>query len=329
MKKSETGGLRYTNGRIVKSGDFALLSDRGYDANSSYKFVYGHKPIYIKEVEYDSTGKKVKGIYISFEDGYPCYCRTNEFKAKGTETLHYFEHTQNNIQDYVQSYLKYLHELVAQDDMDAALALAKYYARTRRKFNNDEECLAMRQKAKQYFELASQSGHAIASYCLAIKYVELVSELEKNHVYLDSNKHLYQYYLMKSAEQGFSLSQHNVAFNYDYGRENFPQDYDKAVYWYNQAAKQSHARSINNLANKYEHGLGVDQNYQQAMDYYLQAAKQKIPEAIFSIGNMYLAGKGVDVSVIEAKAWFEKASRLHYKPALESLQAIEHNKYNT
>ena len=330
MNQSKAGNLLYTNGRIVQKGDFALISYRGLDAYSPLHFKYGFIPIQIADLEYDKTGKKIKRIPFISEQGEEMSYgyAIDAFKAKGTKTLHYIDHSTNNMQDYVVYYLAELEKwLENEGDMDAALALAMYYSNHEPKGRDEQYVLQIRKKARQYFELASQNGHAIASEYLAREhgYYILFQPRDRieNKVYLESEKNLFFDYLIKSGEQGFAQAQFQLGINYEYGREGFPQDYKKAVYWYHEAARQGYPRATNNLADKYEHGLGVAQDYKKAIELYSYAAQYRIPEAMFSLGNLYLQGKGVLCDVIQAQLYFEQSARLGYAPAKRSLKALD------
>ena len=64
----------------------------------------------------------------------------------------------------------------------------------------------------------------------------------------------------KSAEQGNSWGQYNLALMYDQG-QGVTQDYKQAVYWYTKAAEQGDAEAQYNLGLMYVKGEGVPQDY--------------------------------------------------------------------
>lgn len=54
--------------------------------------------------------------------------------------------------------------------------------------------------------------------------------------------------------------------------EGIPKDYEKAAYWFLQAALQGHAKAQTNLGSLYEHGFGLDRDYNRAYFWTLLAA---------------------------------------------------------
>ena len=70
-------------------------------------------------------------------------------------------------------------------------------------------------------------------------------------------------------------------------------DYEQCVYWYQKSADLGNPVAINNLADKYEHGLGVPLDLDMAIGLYQQVVGQVIA-ADLSLGRMYLEGRGVE-----------------------------------
>ena len=101
-----------------------------------------------------------------------------------------------------------------------------------------------------------------------------------------------------------------------------PQDYAKCVHWYSQAAEQGHGPSINNLADKYENGLGVPQDLAKAFELYSVAAEKNIIAAWYSLGCMYQDGRGVAQDKGKARAWLEKAAKYQFSDSVERLLAL-------
>ncbi|MCP5176172.1 MAG: sel1 repeat family protein [Moraxellaceae bacterium] len=83
------------------------------------------------------------------------------------------------------------------------------------------------------------------------------------------------------------------------------QNYEQAVYWYEQSSDSGNIVATNNLADKYEHGLGVEQDLDRAFALYSMAAGQVIA-ADLSLGRMYLEGRGVEKNLELAKSHLEK-----------------------
>ncbi|ECZ6999162.1 sel1 repeat family protein, partial [Salmonella enterica subsp. enterica serovar Enteritidis] len=71
-----------------------------------------------------------------------------------------------------------------------------------------------------------------------------------------------------------------------------PQDYTKAMYWYNQAAKQGYAPAQFNLGLFYENGWGGSRDLQLAKEFYRKAANQGFTNAQINLGILFMDGKG-------------------------------------
>ena len=78
--------------------------------------------------------------------------------------------------------------------------------------------------------------------------------------------------LMFSAQTGDAESQNAVGEMYYYGDE-IEQDFDQAVYWFKEAAKQKHAEAMYNLGVCFVNGEGVEKNKTTGMGFIRQAAK--------------------------------------------------------
>jgi len=78
------------------------------------------------------------------------------------------------------------------------------------------------------------------------------------------------------------------------------QYYEESVFWYQKSADLGNSIAINNLADKYEHGLGVEQDLHMAVELYMQVADQLVAAAL-SLGRMYLEGRGVEKDLQKSK----------------------------
>ena len=134
----------------------------------------------------------------------------------------------------------------------------------------------------------------------------------------------------KAEEQEDSRAKYRLAFQYQEAK-----DYEKAVIWYRTAielADASQSKSTDmfengsaamcNLADKYEHGLGVPQDFQLALDWYRKSASKGNCVAQYSLGNMYKDVLGVQPDTVEAFGWFQKSARQGYADAESSLAEL-------
>lgn len=79
------------------------------------------------------------------------------------------------------------------------------------------------------------------------------------------------------------------------------QDYEQAVFWYQKSSDLGNIIATNNLADKYEHGLGVPLDLDMAIGLYQEAAGRVIA-ADLSLGRMYVEGRGLVQDFEKAKA---------------------------
>lgn len=87
------------------------------------------------------------------------------------------------------------------------------------------------------------------------------------------------------------------------------EDIELSIQYYQHAADRLFYPAINNLADKYELGLGVKQDLQQAMQLYLSAAEQHIAAAEWSLGLLYAYGTGGEQDHELACYWFRRADQ--------------------
>ena len=71
-------------------------------------------------------------------------------------------------------------------------------------------------------------------------------------------------------------------------------DEARAAHWYEEAARQGHARAQCNLGCLYDHGLGVRQDARRALHWFGKAARQGHAFAQYNLGVMYYKGEGAD-----------------------------------
>lgn len=240
MGDSKKGKLVYfkSYGQVVQQGDFAILSTKSLVNGFSYK--YGCYPVYIQQVNYDEN-KRVCYIRLMTENSKEHLYHINCFKYHGNLRLHYFEHSLLEFRNYIDKYIDFLEQRIASQDMDAALSLAEYYADRKIRFDGDLSLTEVRHKAEYYFELASQKGHAMASFCFALKYLpNLFLLIPERYIYYLNDQQQGQKHLIKSAEQGFSFAQYLLAHQYQYGENDFPKNLQKAIYWYQQSIEQGY-----------------------------------------------------------------------------------------
>lgn len=77
-----------------------------------------------------------------------------------------------------------------------------------------------------------------------------------------------------------------------------------------------------NLADKYEHGLGVPQDFRKAQYWYQKSAAMGNQVAQYSLGMMHLEGRGVPKDVEQARTWLRQSAERGYGDAVTALASI-------
>jgi SH3-like domain-containing protein len=99
-------------------------------------------------------------------------------------------------------------------------------------------------------------------------------------------------------------------------------DYEQAVYWYKQAARQGHVLAQYNLGHQYIEGKGVAKSETQAMNWWLEAAKRDHALAQFNVGRGYYLGIGLPKDTGAAVMWFQRAANNEEPKSIEILQKL-------
>ncbi|KAI1293408.1 hypothetical protein EDD11_008424 [Mortierella claussenii] len=128
----------------------------------------------------------------------------------------------------------------------------------------------------------------------------------------------------KAASQEHAGAQYNLGFMYGDGK-GVPQDYSKAVEWYQKAASQGHVGAQYNLGVMYMSGECVPQDYPKAVEWYQKAANQGHAGAQYNLGFMYKDGKGVPQDCSKAVEWCQKAASQGHADAQCSLGVMYEN----
>ncbi|MDV7340955.1 tetratricopeptide repeat protein [Terasakiella sp. A23] len=102
---------------------------------------------------------------------------------------------------------------------------------------------------------------------------------------------------IQKAEQGDAGSQHMLGWSFRDGIKT-PKSAEKALYWYEQAAKQNYRISIFDAGVLYFEGYGIPQDIEKGMSYFLKAHSLKFPPATEELGRIYIHGRnGIEKDV--------------------------------
>jgi len=134
----------------------------------------------------------------------------------------------------------------------------------------------------------------------------------------DSNQHIYELLtrnkegsekvlqeLLKAASTNSAESQFNVGLIYETNQ--FFQDYQEALKWYEKAANQGLVQAQCSLGLMYYQGLGTPQNAKEAAKWILKAANKGYAQAQIIMGELYALGLGVKKSNQEALNWYQQS----------------------
>lgn len=102
-------------------------------------------------------------------------------------------------------------------------------------------------------------------------------------------------------------------------------EYQKAAYWYGQAAQAGIANAQYNMGTLYFNGEGVPQDYAKAHEWFERAAQRDNQYAEFQLGMTYYTGQGVPKDPAKEIYWYEKAARQGLPAAAFNLGVIYNN----
>ena len=110
--------------------------------------------------------------------------------------------------------------------------------------------------------------------------------------------------LLKRAESGDVAAIEEVANSYYRGLNGFPEDNEKALYWYNMAVSldSKNVVCLNGLGNIYYCGYGVPVDTEKGVAYYLEAANLD-----YGIAQFHLASHLDSQKNPQCVSWYEKA----------------------
>lgn len=208
-------------------------------------------------------------------------------------------------------------------------------------------------KAVRYWRMSAEQGLDLAQFQLGVAYTEgkgvaqnvreamhwytlafeqgnLAAHYNLGHLWIWSLKHTSDAnadadWFKAQAENGDAPAQWVMGLCTEYGRGGTYRNPSEAVRYYRTGAEQGFGPAICNLADKYEHGVGVQQDLAEALRLYLQAAKKNVTAAFYSLGNMYKDGRGVEQDDAQAIHWFTKAADEGWEDAKTALHELAGN----
>lgn len=130
------------------------------------------------------------------------------------------------------------------------------------------------------------------------------------------------YFLVRSANGGNVLAQHELGIRYLLGK-GFKADTIKGAYWIQKAAEKDLYNAKYNLGILQNNGWGVEWNPYEAYKNFLSAAKRDMPEAQLVVGIIYTENLIAPRDFGKAYTWVKKAADSGYAPAKEIISEFE------
>ena len=118
------------------------------------------------------------------------------------------------------------------------------------------------------------------------------------------------------------MSQFNTGLKYKDGI-GCEQSYERAVEWYEKAARQGLSEAQYSLGSLYYHGEGVTQSYERSVELFKQSAAQGDPYGQTWLGFCYANGEGVTKDYKEARRLFALAAKQGHPEAIEKLKILD------
>lgn len=131
--------------------------------------------------------------------------------------------------------------------------------------------------------------------------------------------------LEQQAFAGMPEAQHDLAAIYTAGRGGVTQNFEKAAFWFREAADNDVANASYNLGVLYHQGLGAEKDLDRAIYWYREAAKSGHPEAQYNLGIAHIEGIGTSYDAPLAAAFFESAANKGIVEAAYNLGLIYEN----
>lgn len=147
----------------------------------------------------------------------------------------------------------------------------------------------------------------------------------KNGIKKDLDKALYWYEL--AAKNDNSKAQNQLGYFYITG-ENVTKDATKAFEYFKKSALNGNSPAQVNLGQMYLGNMGIEKNYEQALHWFKKASDQANNIAPFYIAHMYEHGLGLTKNVVEAKKWYEISSSRGYQLAKDKVLVFRINESN-
>ena len=130
-------------------------------------------------------------------------------------------------------------------------------------------------------------------------------------------------WMIKSAEQGYSIAQNNLGTWYHNGTNGTVKDYDEAKKWYFKAIEDhEYPTSYSNIGILYRDGLTFDKDIDMAIEYLEKSVELGCAHGNYNLGKIYHDGNQVPTDYEKAFKLFSKAVELDNSDSLYKLSIM-------
>ena len=163
-------------------------------------------------------------------------------------------------------------------------------------------------KAIRYFHISMEKGDTWAPYRLADLYKRGIGVPKDIHKAIRLYEELVKKGGKNARKAAYLLGEiYQFGTRREY-KNIIPKDDKKAIAYYKKALSSGrYPRASQALGLAYSMGWGVEKNSQKAVQYYQDAAKGGLPEAYYNLGNAYYFGQGVKKDKRQGCTYWKKA----------------------
>ena len=129
----------------------------------------------------------------------------------------------------------------------------------------------------------------------------------------------------EKAFQGIPEAQHDLAAIYTAGHAGTEQNFERAAFWFREAAVEGISNARYNLGVLHHQGLGVKADLKEAIKWYRAASMLGHPEAQYNLGIAHIEGIGTNYRPKLATYYFVKAANQGVPEAAYNLGLIYEN----
>jgi len=101
-------------------------------------------------------------------------------------------------------------------------------------------------------------------------------------------------------------------------------DFEKAVYWYELAAKHGDAKAQYKLGLFYFFDVFVQRSHPKAFGYFMMAAEQGLAKSQDEVGRLLVSGIGCEEDMAEGIRWLRLAAEQEYLPSILTMASYCH-----